>query len=325
MNTFCKFALAVTVLGASLKATAWAQTSYPTRPVSLMIPYAAGGVADVSMRLVGNKLSDLLKQQFVIENRPGGGGVVAAETVARASPDGYTMLQTGNNTAISEALFNKLPYNLLTDFASVSTVAFYDLLIITRPESPLKSVADLVAAAKANPGKINIGTVNPGSTQNLAAELFLSTANINAAIVPFRTSPDMAGAVIRGDVDVAFEIYAAIGGLLDDKKVVALASTGPKRTAYLPDVPTVVEGGVPGYEVSSWNGISVPTATPKTVIATLNTAMKEIIPSADLQSQAARMGMEMRWSTPEDMTARMKSDVTKWGAVIQKAGIPKHD
>jgi tripartite-type tricarboxylate transporter receptor subunit TctC len=325
VRSICKSIVVVAVLGAVLPAVARAQSDYPTRPVSLIIPYAAGGVADVSMRLVGGKLSDRLKQQFVIENRPGGGGVVAAQTVASAAPDGYTLLQTGNNTAISEALFNKLPFNALTDFASVSTVAFYDLLIVTRAGSPLKSVGDLVAAAKANPGKVNIGTVNPGSTQHLAAELFLSTANINAAIVPFRTSPDMAGAVMRGDVDVAFEIYAAIGGLLTDKKIVALASTGTKRTAYLPDVPTVIEGGIKNYEVSSWNGISAPAATPKAVIAMLNAAMKEAVPSPDLQGQAAQMGMEFRWSTPEDMDARMKSDIAKWGAVIEKAGIPKHD
>jgi tripartite-type tricarboxylate transporter receptor subunit TctC len=325
MRLSCKYVAVAAALGALFAAGARAQSDYPTRPVSLILPYGAGGVADVSMRLIGGKLSDRLKQQFVIENRPGGGGIAAAEAVATAAPDGYTMLQTGNNTAISAALFNKLPFNVLTDFASVSTVAFYDLLIITRPGSPLKSVGDLVAAAKANPGKVNIGTVNPGSTQHLAAELFLSTANINTAIVPFRTSPDMAGAVIRGDVDVAFEIYAAIGGLLADKKIVALASTGTKRTAYLPDVPTVIESGVKNYEVSSWNGISVPAATPKAVIATLNAAMQEVMPSPDLQGQAAKMGMEFRWSTPDDMTSRLKSDVERWGAVIEKAGIPRHD
>jgi tripartite-type tricarboxylate transporter receptor subunit TctC len=277
------------------------------------------------MRILGEKLSDRLKQPFVIENRPGGGGVVAAQAGATATPDGYTLLMTGNNAAIAEALFNKLPYNVLEDFASVSTAAFFDVLIVTRSGSPLKSVQDFVAAAKANPGKINVGTINPGSTQNLAADLFASTTGINVAIVPFRASPDMAGAVMRGDVDVAFEFYAAINGLLADKKIVALASTGPKRTAYLPDVPTVIEGGFKGYEVSSWNGISVPAATPKTIIATLNAAMKDVIPSADVQSKSAQMGMEMRWSAPDDMTARMKSDIAKWGAVIEKAGIPKHD
>jgi tripartite-type tricarboxylate transporter receptor subunit TctC len=308
-----------------LPAAAQAQADYPTRLVTLIVPYGAGGVADVGMRILGEKLSDRLKQQFVIENRPGAGGIVAAQAGAQAAPDGYTLLMTGNNTAIAEALFNKLPYSVLKDFDSVSTAAFFDLLIVTHAGSPLKSVADLIQAAKASPGKLNIGTINPGSTQHLAAELFTSTAGINAAIVPFRTSPDMAGAVLRGDVDVAFEYYAALSGLLADKKIVALASTGPKRTAYLPDVPTVIEGGIKDYEVSSWNGISGPAGTPKTVVATLNAAMKEVIPAPDVQSKAAGMGMEMRWSTPDDMTARMKADVAKWGAVIDRAGIPKRD
>jgi tripartite-type tricarboxylate transporter receptor subunit TctC len=325
VRSFLKFMAVAAALSTALSATVRAQSDYPTRPVSLIVPYAPGGVADVGMRMLGEKLSNRLKQQFVIENRPGAGGVIAAQAGASAVADGYTLLMTGNNYAIAEALFNKLPYNMLTDFASVSTVSFYDLLIVTRPESSLKSAQDFVAAAKANPGKINIGTINPGSTQNLAAELFLSTANIKAAIVPFRTSPDMAGAVMRGDVDVAFEVYAAISGLLADKKIVALASTGPKRTVYLPDVPTVIEGGIKGYEVSSWNGISVPAATPKTVVATLGAAMKDVIPSPDMQSRAAQMGMEMRWGTPDDMTARMKSDMAKWGAVIEAAGIPKQN
>src|SRR5262249_11013547 len=145
---------------------------------------------------------------------------------------------TGNNNAIAAALFKSLPYNILTDFASVSTVSFFDVLIVTRAGSPLHSIDDVIKAAKANPGKINIGTINPGSTQNLAAELFKSTAGITATIVPFRTSPDMATAILRGDIDIAFEFFAAIHGAIDDGKVIALASTGPKRTAYLPNVPT---------------------------------------------------------------------------------------
>jgi tripartite-type tricarboxylate transporter receptor subunit TctC len=232
---------------------------------------------------------------------------------------------TGNNTAIAAALFRSLPYNILTDFASVSTAAFFDMLMVTRAGSPLQTVQDIVTAAKANPGKLNLGTINPGSTQNLAADLFASMTDIKVAIVPFRASPDMAAAVMRGDVDVAFEFYAAISGLLADKKIVALASTGSKRTTYLPEVPTVMESGVKDYDVASWNGLSVPAGTPKTVVATLNAAMKDVIPTADVQSKSARMGMAMRWSTPEEMTARMKADIAKWGAVIEKAGIPKHD
>jgi tripartite-type tricarboxylate transporter receptor subunit TctC len=317
--------IAGALLAASAAPLAQAQSAYPTRPVSLIVPYAAGGVADVAMRLLGDKLSNRLGQQFVIENRPGAGGIVAAQTAAAAPADGYTLLMTGNNNAIAVALFKSLPYNVLTDFVSVSTASFFDLLLVTRAGSSLHSVQDVIAAARANPGKLNIGTINPGSTQNLAAELFVNTAGIKAAIVPFRTSPDMAGAVLRGDIDIAFEFYAAVHGLLADKKLVALASAGPVRTTYLPDVPTVIESGLKDYEVTSWNGLSAPAATPASIVATLNGAVKEVMPSPDIQSRAQEMGMAVRWSTPEEMTARMKADITKWGAVIEKAGIAKRD
>ena len=311
--------------GAASPRVAQAQNDYPNRPVSLIVPYAAGGVADVAMRLLGDKLSARLGQQLVIENRPGAGGIVAAQAAAAAPADGYTLLMTGNNTAIATALFKTLPYNVLTDFASISTAAFFDLLVVTRAGSPLHSVGDVIAAARANPGKLNIGTINPGSTQNLAAELFTNTAEIKAAIVPFRTSPDMAGALLRGDIDMAFEFYAAVHGLLADNKIVALASAGASRTAYLPQVPTVIESGLTDYEVTSWNGLSAPASTPARIIATLNHAVKDAIPSADIQTRAAEMGMAMRSSTPEEMTARLKADMSKWSAVIEKAGIAKRD
>jgi tripartite-type tricarboxylate transporter receptor subunit TctC len=306
-------------------ATALAQADYPSRPVALIVPYGAGGVADVGMRILGERLGNQLKQQFIIENRPGAGGIIAIKAGLSAAPDGYTLSMTGNNNAIAAALFKTLPYNILTDFASVSTVAFFDVLIVTRAGSPLHSIDDVIKAAKANPGKLNIGTINPGSTQNLAAELFKSTADIQATIVPFRTSPDMATAVLRGDADIAFEFYAAIHGMIDDNKVIALASTGPKRTAYLPQIPTVIESGLKDYEVASWNGISVPTGTPKNVVDTLAGAIKAVLPDPEVQRKANQLGMEMRASTAEEMTARMKADIVKWGAVIDKAGIPRHD
>ena len=309
----------------AMVATAMAQSDYPNRPVQLIVPYGAGGVADVGMRILADKLSGRLKQQFVVENRPGGGGVVAAKAGASAAADGYTVLMTGNNNAISASLFKSLPYDILTDFASTSTVSFFDLLIVTRAGSPLKSIQDIVETARASPGKLNIATINPGSTQNLAAELFRSVTDIKVTIVPFRTSPDMATALLRGDVDLAFEFYAAIRGQIADNKVVALASTGPKRTAYLPAVPTVQEGGIKDFEVASWNGISVPAATPKAAVQVLTTAINDVLPSPDVQEKANKLGMEMRGSTPEAMTARMKSDIAKWQAVIEKAGIPKHD
>ncbi len=327
----CRWLRAVGIVGTLFSALGMiatgtgAQTEYPNRPVQLIVPYGAGGVADTGMRILADKLTGRLKQPFVVENRPGAGGIVAAKAGASAASDGYTVLMTGNNNAISASLFKALPYDILADFASTSTASFFDLLIVTRAGSRLKSVQDVASSARANPGRLNIATTNPGSTQNLAAELFRSTTGIKATIVPFRTSPDMATALLRGDVDIAFEFYAAVQGLIDDNKVVALASTGPKRTSYLPAVPTVEESGIKDLEVVSWNGISVPTATPKEVIQILGRAINAVLPAPDVQEKARKLGMEMRGSTPEAMTERMKSDIAKWGAVIEKAGIPKHD
>ena len=313
------------LLAVAFSATTAAQTDYPNRSVQLIVPYGAGGVADTGMRILTQQLTGLLKQPFVVENRPGAGGIVAAKTGASAVPDGYTLLMTGNNSAISTGLFKALPYDILADFASISTVSFFDLLIVTRAGSPLTSVQDVVTAARASPGRLNIATTNPGSTQNLAAELFKSVTAIAVTIVPFRTSPDMATALLRGDVDVAFEFYAAMGGLISDKKVVVLASTGSRRTPYLQEVRTVQESGIRPFEVVSWNGISVPAATPKLIINILGHAIKEVLPRPEVQEKAAKLGIEMRSSTPEAMTQRMKDDIAKWAAVIEKAGIPKHE
>jgi tripartite-type tricarboxylate transporter receptor subunit TctC len=274
---------------------------------------------------MAEKLSIRLKQSVVVENRPGAGGIVAAKAVATAAPDGYTVLMTGNNNSIAVALFKSLPYDILKDFKSTSTVSFFDLLINVKADSPLKSIKDVIQAAKDKPGKLNIGTINPGSTQNLAAELFKNVAGIEVQIVPFRTSADMATALLRGDIDAMFEFFTAAHGLLSDKKVVALASTGPKRSAYLPDVPTVQESGLKDYEVLSWNGISVPAATPQPVIETLVKGINDVLPDPSIQDRAKSLGMEMRGGTPADMDKRMKDDIVKWGAVIEKAGIPKRD
>jgi tripartite-type tricarboxylate transporter receptor subunit TctC len=302
-----------------------AQADYPSRPVHLIVPYGAGGIADVGMRILTEKLSANFGKPFVVENRPGAGGIVAAKAGAAAAPDGYTLSMTGNNYSIAAALFKTLPYNILKDFDSVSTVAFFDVLIVTRESSPLKSLQDVVKYAKANPGKLNIGTINPGSTQNLAAELFKSTAGLALTIVPFRTSPDMATALLRGDIDIAFEFFAAAQGLIRDKKLVVLASTGPQRTPYLPQVPTVIESGIKDFDVSSWNAISVPAGTPKKVVEVLNKAINEALALADVQEKSQRLGMQMRASTPEVVTKRLKDDIVKWSAVIEKAGIPKRD
>jgi tripartite-type tricarboxylate transporter receptor subunit TctC len=304
---------------------AGAQSDYPNRPIQLVVPYGAGGVADVGMRIMAEKLSIRLKQNVVVENRPGAGGIVAAKAVATAAPDGYNVLMTGNNNAIAVALFKSLPYDILKDFKATSTISFFDLLITVKEGSPLKNLPDVVKAAKANPGKLNIGTINPGSTQNLAAELFKSVTGAQVTIVPFRTSADMATALLRGDIDVMFEFFAAAHGLLADKKVVAIATTGPKRTAYLPDVSTAKEQGFKDFEVVSWNGLAVPAATPQPVIDTLVNGLNAVLPDPSIQERAKQLGMDMHGSTPAEMDKRMKDDIAKWGAVIAKAGIAKRD
>jgi tripartite-type tricarboxylate transporter receptor subunit TctC len=316
-------ALAAFVLGSILSTPALAQSDYPSRSIQLVVPYGPGGVADVGMRIMAEKLSIRLKQQVVVENRPGAGGIVAAKAVSTSAADGYNVLMTGNNNAIAVALFKSLPYDILKDFASTSTVSFFDLLIVTKADSPLKSIADLVKAAKASPGKLNVGTINPGSTQNLAAELFKNTTGVQFTIVPFRTSADMATALLRGDLDVMFEFFTAAHGLLSDKKIVALASTGPKRSAYLPNVPTTQEAGIKDYEVLSWNGIAVPRGTPKAVVDTLVKGINDVLPDPSIQERAKALGMDMHGSTPAEMDKRMKDDIAKWGAVIEKAGIQK--
>jgi len=313
------------VILAALATPAAAQSDYPSRPIQLVVPYGPGGVADVGMRIMAEKLSIRLKQNVVVENRPGAGGIVAAKAVSTSPPDGYNVLMTGNNNAIAVGLFKSLPYDILKDFAPTSTVSFFDLLIIVKEGSPLKSLADIVKTAKANPGKLNIGTINPGSTQNLAAELFKSVTGIQATVVPFRTSADMATALLRGDLDVMFEFFTAAHGLLSDKKVVAVASTGPKRSAYLPDVSTAIEQGFKDYEVVSWNGLEVPAATPKHVIDTLVKGLNDVLPDPSIQERAKALGMDIHGSTPAEMDKRMKDDIVKWGDVIQKAGIEKRD
>jgi tripartite-type tricarboxylate transporter receptor subunit TctC len=321
----CTCAAGALLAALAIAAPAAAQSDYPNRPIQLVVPYGAGGVADVGMRIIADKLSSRLKQQVVVENRPGAGGIIAAKSVATAPPDGYNVLMTGNNNAIAVALFKSLPYDILKDFKSTSTTSFFDLLLLTRAESPLKSLQDLIKTAKASPGKLNVGTINPGSTQNLAAELFKSVADIKITIVPFRTSADMATAVLRGDVDAAFEFFAAAHALIADKKVRVLVSTGPKRTHYLPDAPTAQESGLKDFEVVSWNGISVPAATPQNVVDTLVKGINDVLPLPDVQQKSQNLGMDMHGSKPADMDKRMKDDIVKWSAVIEKAGIPKRD
>jgi tripartite-type tricarboxylate transporter receptor subunit TctC len=318
-----RWLLLLTALAFAAPAPADAQSGYPNKPVRILVPYGPGGVADTTARLLAQKLNDRLRQPFIIENRPGAGGILASQAGATAPPDGYTLTLTGNGTAISKSLFKSLPYDVLRDFASVSVMAWLDLTIATKADGPLKTVKDIVEAAKKNPGKLNFGTIAPGSTQHLSALLFMLTGDIKVTMVTFRTTPDLVTALLRGDVDVGFDYLAGLHAQLNSQQLRAVASTGEKRSPSTPDVPTVQESGMPDYVVTSWNAVSAPAGTPNDVVQFLSKEIREALKSPDIQAKALQFGLDARGTTPEEMQARMRGDIEKWGAVIEKAGLEK--
>lgn len=311
------------MLGQTL--TARAQADYPNRPVQLIIAYGAGTIGDVSMRILAEKLSNKLGKNFVVENRPGAAGVIAAKAAVTAAPDGYTLFLVGNSYAISTALFKSLPYDVVKDFAPISAVATFDFLVATRKDSKFKSMQDVISYAKANPGKLNIATLSPGTTQYLAVELLKVAAGVDVTAVTFRSSPDAVSALLRGDVDIDMDSYAPLKSLLEGGKIDVIATTGRNRVSFLTGVPTVMESGLSNFDVTSWNGIAAPAAVPAPIIAKLNKAVNEALQSPEAQETGRKLGMEMRGSTPEELGARLKSDIAKWSDLIEKAHIPKHD
>jgi tripartite-type tricarboxylate transporter receptor subunit TctC len=296
--------------------------AYPSRPVRFVLPFAAGGVADITSRLAAEKLGEKLGQRLVVENQPGPGGIAAARSVTTAAPDGHTLALLTNGTAISVALYKTLPFDPVKDFATISALGTFDLVFVTNAESEFKTLGDFIKAAREKPGALNVGTIAVGSTQNLGAELFKATANLNFQIVPYRTTPDLTVAALRNDVHLMVDFYAPMKGGLTDGKLRPVGTSGLARASYLPAVPTVAEA-VPGYEVTSWNGIAAPAGTPQAIIDRVNALMREILAAPDVKAKYAEFGVEARASSPAELKARFEADVKKWSAVIEKAGIPK--
>ena len=297
--------------------------NYPNRPVRLILPFGPGGVADVTARIVTEKLGEKLGQRFIIENMPGAGGINAARAVLSSPADGYTLALFSNGTAISVSLFKDLKFNPVTDFVPVSSMGTFDFIFVTKSGAPFGTLADVIKTAKAKPGELNVGTINVGSTQNLAAQLFKSTAGVDVTIVPFRSSPDVLIALLRGDIQMAIENYTAVQSHVADKAVVAVSSSGSIRTTFLPDVSTVKEAGGGDFEARSWNAIFAPKGTPPEVIKMLNAALREVLELPDLKKRALELGIEARASSPDEILGRLKDDIGKWAAVIDRAGIEK--
>ncbi len=315
---FLRGAMVIAMAAACGAATAQA---FPTKPITFYVAFAAGGAGDIVARAVARKMGESMGQPVVIENRPA--PMIAPVTVAKAKPDGYTMLMAGSGTALTQVLFKSVPYDLMGDFTHVSTLASFDLALLTGAQSSFNSVAEVLAYAKANPGKLNIGTVRVGSTQNLAAEMFKSMAGISATIVPYKTTAEVISGLRSGDIQVALEILPPVLGQINGKVVKPLALTSTRRFPGLPDVPTLAESGVPGFDASSWNGMSVPTGTPRAVVDKLAQEAAKAVASPEVQKELQAVGMVARASTPEGMTERMKNDMAKWKGVIEKANIPK--
>jgi tripartite-type tricarboxylate transporter receptor subunit TctC len=310
------------VLTASM-APLQAQTNYPDKPVRIIVPYGAGGVADVTTRLVAQKVSETMGQSFVIENRPGAGGIIGAKAVLASPADGYTLFLAGNGSAISESLFKSLPFNVVRDFTPVAPLAEFGMLLATKVDSQLDTVAKVVAYARVNPGKLNFGTIATGSTQNLSAELFKMTTGVQAAIVIYKTTPELMTAIHRGDIDVGFDFYAAFGPSIVNKQMKVIATSSERRSPQLPDVPTVKESGYPDYVVTSWNGFQGPAGLPKDIVIKLNEQIVAALKTADIQKRMGDLGMQPMIGSPEFLNERMKSDIAKWAKVIQAAGIEK--
>jgi tripartite-type tricarboxylate transporter receptor subunit TctC len=303
--------------------TGFAAEQFPTRPLRVVVPFAPGGVGDLTARVVAQKMSELLGQQAIADNRPSAGGAVAAEMVARAEPDGHTLLLLNNQQAVSVGMFKSLSYDPIRDFQPISNVGAFSLVLLVAPTSPYKTAKDLIGHAKANPGKLNVSTINVGATQNLAAELFKAMAGINVVIVPYTSTGAVLTALRANDAQLAVEVLAPVIGQVKSGALRALATTGTTRSPFLPDIPTVAESGVAGYQVTAWNGLAVPARTPRARVERLHTIVTAALASPDVKKRFEDLAVEPFPSTPEAFSAHLKAEIAKWKKVIDDANIPR--
>ena len=317
---------AAAVLAASLPPFLPAQVhaqAFPSKPVRIVVPFGAGGVADLTARVVAQKLGEGLRQSVIVDNRPGAGGIVAGEAVAKAAPDGHTLLLMSNGTAVSAGLFKSLPFDAQKDFAPVATLGFFDLALISAANGRFQSLQDMLAYAKANPGKLNVATINIGSTQHLTAELLKTSAGVDFQVVPFNGSPAVLTALRGGQVDAAIEILGPMMGQIASKTVRPLAVMGAKRAPGLPEVPTVRESGVGGFNVASWNALAAPANTPPEVIALLNREIGKALASPELRKQLAELNVTPAGGPPEQLRELLASEIKRWSDVIVRANVPR--
>jgi tripartite-type tricarboxylate transporter receptor subunit TctC len=319
MKTLPRLALAAAAL--ALVSTSFAQT-YPTRPVRMMVPFPAGGGSDTMGRIVGAKLSERLGQQIVVENRPGAAGSIGADIAARAPADGYSILLGSTSELVQYPNVNpKIPYDPLRDFAPVSLVGTIPMVLVVHPSLPVKNVKDLVALAKSRPGEINFGSAGQGATTHLAVELFIQLTGVRMTHVPYKGSPQAVADLVAGNVQLGIPTMPAALPFIKAGRVKVLGVTTGKRASNLPDVPTLNEAGVKGYEAALWTGILAPAGTPAPIINRLNAEIAKVLELKDVQEALARQGAEAQPSSPAEFAAFLKSDYAKWARVVKEGGI----
>ena len=296
-----------------------AAETYPSRTVRLIVPFGAGGPADVYARILAKYLSEETKQSFVVEDRPGAGSLIGTDTVAKSAPDGYTLLVMSNTHTTNESLIPTKPYKLMRDFLPVATINYSDLLMVVNPSVPAKTVAEFIALAKKDPGKLNYASSGPGTPYHMAGELFKAMSHTDIVHVPHKASGDMRNSVLSGNVQMMFDAITVMSELAKAGKVRALATTGLKRNPLTPDLPTVSET-VPGYEATIWLGLMAPKGTPKDVVTFLNTTINKVIQLPDVKAAWLKQGAIPMVKTPAEFETFLNQDIEKWARVVKVSG-----
>jgi tripartite-type tricarboxylate transporter receptor subunit TctC len=319
MRSLSSLSLVLAAGAVQLAVPAEAQ-DFPTHPVKIVVPFAAGGPADVFARFIGEQLSHSLKQPFVIENRPGGGAVIGTQEVARAAPDGYTLLMMSNTHTTNETLLANKPYQLLRDFVPVAPLNYSDLVVVVHPSVPAKSLGEFIALAKSKPGTLNYASSGPGTPYHMAGELFKALSGTNIVHVPHRGSGEARTSVLGGHLQMMIDAVSTMAPNIEAGRVRALGTTGLKRSSVLPNIPTVAESGVPGYEATIWLGIMAPTGTPQPVVEKLNVEINKVLGRPQVREAWAKQGAVPMTMTAAEFGAYLRQDIEKWARVVKLSG-----
>ena len=317
LRTAIRSLMAMTLALGALHAAA---QDYPAKPVKIVVPFAAGGPADVYARFLGQRLSDVLGQPFVVEDRPGAGSVIGTDAVAKSAPDGYTLLMMSNAQTVNESLIPNKPYALLRDFTPIAPVNYSDLVLVVHPSVAATTLDDLIKLAKANPGKLNYASSGPGTPYHMAGELFKAMAGLDIVHIPYRGSSGARTDVLGGQVQMMFDAVTTMSEHARAGTVRALATTGKVRSTTLPNVPTMNEAGVPGYDAVLWLGVMAPKGTPPAIVAKLNAEITKIVNRADVKAEWAKQGAVPMTMTPEEFARYTADDITKWERIVKISG-----